>query len=51
MVLVTSDADELKMSAWDNEDAQMQCDSKWPWCSRPCARVTVSQCQGEASVA
>ena len=29
MVLVTSDADELKiMSAWDNEDAQMQCDSK-----------------------
>ena len=27
-VAATSYADELKMLAWDNEDAQLQCDHK-----------------------
>ena len=41
MVAATSDADKLKMFAWDSEDAwaQLQCDHRWFCGTCPCGRV------------
>ena len=47
MVAATGNADKLKMLAWDNEDAHLQCDHKGIQLQKP---QLVGHCQGEARV-